>query len=54
MWLGAGGVDLNGLNHDPHDLIKKGIVLQGYLCVLDPKQPGNRPKAELCSLSDKV
>jgi hypothetical protein len=42
------------LYHAPHDLLKKAIIFQGYLCVLDSEQPGNRPKVELGSLSDKI
>ena len=42
------------LYHVPHDLLKKGIIVQGYLCVLDSEQPGNCPKVELGSLSDKI
>jgi hypothetical protein len=42
------------LYHDPHDLLKKGVVFQGLLCVLDSEQPGDGPKVELCSLSDKI
>lgn len=42
------------LYHDPHDPLKKGIIFQGYLCVLDSEQPGNCSKVELCSLSDKI
>jgi hypothetical protein len=42
------------LYHVPHDLLKKGIVFQGCLCVLDSEQSGNCPKVELGSLSDKI
>jgi hypothetical protein len=42
------------LYHAPHDLLKKAIIFQGYLCVLDSEQSGNCPKVELGSLSDKI
>lgn len=42
------------LYHAPHDLLKKAIIFQGYLCDLDSEQSGNCPKVELGSLSDKI
>jgi len=42
------------LYHDPHDLLKKDIIFQGFLCVLDSEQSGDRPEIELCSLPDKI
>jgi hypothetical protein len=40
--------------HDPHDLLQKVIVFQGYICILDSEQSGNCPKVELCSLPHKI
>lgn len=58
MWSGVAGrlVALNSTisYHAPHDLLKKVIVFQGRLCVLDSEQSGDRPKVELGSLSDKI
>jgi hypothetical protein len=40
--------------HDPHDLLQKVIVFQGYICILDSEQSGNCPKVELCPLPHKI
>jgi hypothetical protein len=59
MWSRVGGWELVALNstilyHAPHDSLKKAIIFQGCLRVLDSEQSGNSPKVELGSLSDKI